>query len=318
MSRTLLTLFAVALGATLISCGNYVAPGSSSPLSSAFTSLPLGFQFVPSTFAGGSAADSDGWAPPDGHTFGAIGEGGHGGRGGPGDGSMMCGGVGGAFHGDGLGLGFGHGFDRGLFGGIFAGISLPGTCAFDAGSGRVICDPATHDGLTITRSAAYLDGSGTTQSAFDSLTTNSINIRVTVAGTKVRHDNDTSVVQHTSDRTVAGLAPGSMQRTVNGSSSGTENIKGSNTTGSFTAVRTIGDTIAGVVIPQGSGMGFPTAGTVVRSAQVVLTYAGQSPTTSTRREVITYNGSGTATVTITRDGVTQNCTLAPRSRPVCQ
>jgi hypothetical protein len=216
-------------------------------------------------------------------------------------------------------MGFGHGFDRGLFGGIFAGTSLPGTCAFDAGSGRVICIPVTHDGLTIARSAAYKDGSGTVQSAFDSLTTNSINIRVSVNGTKVRHDNDTSVVQHTSDRTVAGLAPGSTQRTVNGTSSGTENIKGSNTTGSFTAVRTIGDTITGVVIPVSTtGPAFPTAGTVIRSAQVVLTYAGQTPTTSTRREVISYNGSGSATVTITHDGVTQTCTLAPRGRPMCQ
>jgi hypothetical protein len=119
----------------------------------------------------------------------------------------------------------------------------------------VICDPVTHDGLTITRSAAYKDGSGTVQSAFDSLTTTSVNIRVSVTGTKVRRDNDTSVVQHTSDRTVTGLAPASTQRTVNGTSSGTENIHGSNTTGSFTAVRTIGDTINGVVIPQGS-MGF--------------------------------------------------------------
>jgi hypothetical protein len=216
-------------------------------------------------------------------------------------------------------MGFGHGFDRGVFGGIFAGTSLPGTCAFDAGSGRVVCDPVTHGGLTITRSAAYKNGSGTVQSAFDSLTTNTINIRVNVSGTKVRRDNDTSVVQHTSDRTVSGLAPSSTQRTVNGTSSGTENIKGSNTTGSFTAVRTIGDTVTGVVIPvQTSGKPFPTAGTVVRSAQVTLTYAGQSPTTSTRREVITYNGSGTATVTITRDGVTQTCTLAPGNRPVCQ
>jgi len=319
MSRTFLGLIAVSLAATFVSCADSIAPNSSTILASAFASLPLGFQFVPSTFAGGSAADSDGWAPPDNHSFGRMGPGGHDDGGGPGGGSMMCGGLGGAFHGDGLGLGFGHGFDRGLFGGIFAGTSLPGTCALDAPSGRVICDPVTHDGLSIARSAAYTDGSGTVQTAFDSLTTNSINIRVSVSGTKVRRDNNTSVVQHTSDRTVAGLAPGSTQRTVNGTSSGTENITGSNTTGSFTAVRTIGDTMAGVVIPvQSGGMAFPTAGTVIRSAQVVLTYAGQSPTTSTRREVITYNGSTTATITITRDGVTRTCTLAPRGRPMCQ
>lgn len=320
--RRAITLAAAALALTLAACLDLGAPSAGSgALSTAFASLPLGFQYVPSTFAGGSAADSTGWTPGDDHGFGRMGEGpggpGHGGPGG--DGGMMCGGMGGAFHGDGLGLGFGPGFDRGLFGGIFAGKALPGTCAYNAGSGRVVCDPITHDGLSIVRSAAYTDGSGGSQTAFDSLTTNTINIRVGVSGTKVRRDGDTSVVQHQSDRTVTGLAPGSTQRTVNGTSSGTENITGANMTGSFTAVRTIGDTITGVVIPvQSGGMAFPTAGTVTRSAKVVLTYAGQAPTTSTRREVITYNGTSAATVTITKDGVTQTCTLAPRSRPVCQ
>jgi len=318
--RRAISLVAAGLVLTLIGCAESTAPGSSSALSSAFTSLPLGFQFVPSTFAGGAAADSDGWTPGGDRGFGPLGRDEHGGPGAGGDGSMMCGGLGGAFHGDGLGLGMGHGFDRGIFGGIFAGTSLPGTCAFVVASGRVVCDPITHDGLTITRSAAYTTGGGTVQASFDSLTTNTINIRVSVSGTKVRRDNATSVVQHTSDRTVSGLAPGSTQRTVNGTSAGTENITGTNTTGAFTAVRTIGDTVTGIVIPASTtGFAFPTAGTVVRSAQVVLTYAGQSPTTSTRREVVTYNGTTSATVTITRDGVTQTCTLAlPRGRPVCQ
>lgn len=317
--RRAISLVAAALALTLIGCAESAAP-TANALSSAFTSLPLGFQFVPSTFAGGAAADSDGWTPPDNHGFGPMGGDEHGGRGAAGDGSMMCGGLGGAFHGDGRGLGLGHGFDRGVFGGIFAGTSLPGTCAFDAGSSRVVCDPITHDGLTVTRSAAYTTGGGAVQTTFDSLTTNTINIHVSVSGTKVRRDNATSVVQHTSDRTVSGLAPGSTQRTVNGTSGGTENITGTNTTGSFTAVRTIGDTVTGIVIPVSTtGMAFPTAGTVVRSAQIVLTYAGQSPTTSTRREVVTYNGSSSATVTITRDGVAQTCTIAlPRGRPVCQ
>jgi hypothetical protein len=63
---------------------------------------------------------------------------------------------------------------------------------------------------------------------------------------------------------------------------------------------------------------YPMAGTVVRSMKVTLTYAGKTPTTSTRREVITYDGSATAKLTITRDGTTKSCTLAlPRGRPNC-
>src|SRR5262249_23067290 len=145
-------------------------------------------------------------------------------------GGMMCGGLGGAFGGAGLGLGFG----GRLFGGIFAGSTLPGTCVFNSGSGRVVCDTVQHGGLSIVRSAQYKNASGTVQSAFDSLTTNSINLQVSVAGIRVRHDNDTSVVQHSSDRTVAGLVPGSASRTVNGTSRGLETIKGSGSAGAFT------------------------------------------------------------------------------------
>jgi hypothetical protein len=320
MSRTFISLVAGSLLVIAIGCTNVTAPSSSSSLSSAFSSLPVGFSFVPSTFAGGSAADSDGWTPPDGSGFGQMGRGGEhdGGFGhGFGDGSMMCGGLGGAFGGGAFGFGFG--FGRNLFGHLFAGTELPGTCAFDAPSGRVVCDTVTHDGLSIARSAAYKTTGGAAQPGFDSLTTNTINLRVSVTGTKIRHDDDTSVVQHSSDRTVSGLAPGSAQRTINGTSAGHETIKGSNKKGSFTVVRTIGDTISGIVIPvRVDSATFPTAGTVIRSAQVTLTYAGQAPTMSSRREVVTYNGTSTATIVITQDGTTRTCTMAlPHGKLVC-
>ena len=40
-----------------------------------------------------------------------------------------------------------------------------------------------------------------------------------------------------------------------------------------------------------------------------VTISGQSPSTTTRTETITYDGSATAKVVIVKDGVTQNCTL---------
>jgi len=326
--QRLISLFIAGALVAILACSTTTSPSSSSTaLSSAFTSLPIGFQFVPSTFTGGAAADSDGWEPPP----PGGGQNGLGGRGpGPGDddgpgspdhgfgldgGGMMCGGLGGAFGGEGLGLGFG----RGLFGGIFAGSTLPGTCTFNSGVGRVVCDTVLHDGLSIVRSAQYKNAGGTVQSAFDSLTTNSINLQVSVAGTRVRRDNDTSVVQHSSDRTVTGLAPGSASRTVNGTSRGLETIKGANTNGAFTAVRMIGDTITGIVIPvHGDSISFPTAGSVVRSAQVTVTYTNGTPTTSKRREVVTYNGTSTATVVITKNDSTRNCTITlPHGHLVC-
>jgi hypothetical protein len=42
--------------------------------------------------------------------------------------------------------------------------------------------------------------------------------------------------------------------------------------------------------------------------QATVTKAGSSPSTTSRREVITFDGSATAKVVITHDGVTKNCT----------
>jgi hypothetical protein len=272
---------------------------SSSPLdlSNAFSTLPVGFSEVQNTFADSTGT---GWTP------GSRGQGHHGG----GDG-MMCGGLGGF-----AGFGFGLGGRDGPFGS-----GLSGNCAFNASSGRVACDPVARDGLTVTRSARYSDASGTVQQAFDSLTTNTVNVQVTVSGARVQRDGDTSQVQHASDRTVTGLASGSTGRTINGTSAGTETTTGSDSVGSFNAVRTVGDTIQDVVVPAGSTTGatsYPTAGTIIRSMQVSVTYAGQSPTSSSRREVVTFNGSSTASIVVTKDGTTQNCTLPlPRGRLSC-
>jgi hypothetical protein len=64
---------------------------------------------------------------------------------------------------------------------------------------------------------------------------------------------------------------------------------------------------------------YPTAGTVIRAMSATVTVSGQSPSTSSRREVITYDGSATAKVVITQDGTTQNCTLPlPHARLTCQ
>ena len=109
---------------------------------------------------------------------------------------MMCGGLGG-FFGPGLDFGLRHGPFRGQLG---------ATCSFDAGINRVVCDTVTRGGLSIAQSIAYYDTAGVVQSAYDSLSTNTINVQVSVTGTKVHHGGDTSVVRHASDRTVTGLA----------------------------------------------------------------------------------------------------------------
>lgn len=267
-------------------------------------------------------------------------------------GALMGGGLGEDFVG---GIAFDRGGrgHRGPFGGVFNGALGCAGATFVAG--RVTCPAQTRNGLTINRSAAYATTAGAVQQAFDTLTTNSVNARTEVTGT-ISYARDTAAqrgdgrghgrgphlhgpggrllgdtstvlaatttVRNTSDRTVTGLAQGSTQRTVNGTSAGTETTTGTSSRGAFTASRTVGDTTRGVVVPvraaTDTARSYPTAGTVIRAMSATLTYAGQAPTTVTRREVVTYDGTATAKVTITENGTTRSCTRPlPRGRLAC-
>ena len=145
--------------------------------------------------------------------------------------------------------------------------------------------------------------------------------KTTVTGTSTRRDSSSSTIDLSSSQTVSGLAPGSTGLTMNSTSSGTESATGTSHEGAFTAKRVAGDTVKGVVIPFPSAarlLPYPTAGTIIRSMSATVTLTGQAATTSSRREVITYDGSATAKVVITQDGETQNCTLPlPFGRLTC-
>jgi hypothetical protein len=324
---------------------------SAAALTGAFSTVPVGFGDVSSSYVGTSAAS----VPSAGFWLG-------GGRQGSMDrGSLMGGGLAASYSGEGEGFGRGFG-NRGPFGG---GLACTGT--FNSSTGRVVCATETRNGLTINRSAQYKDASGAVQQAFDSATTNSVNSQSSVTGTVTyepeNEDGDddrggdrglggnrgpggpgracwgngrgvgglllgdtativsaTTSVNNVSDRMVSGLANGSTERTVNGTSKGQESTTGESSRGKFTATRVVGDTTTGVVIPVSTDNSktFPTAGTVIRAIQASLTYEGQDAITVTRREVVTYDGSATAKVVITENGTTRNCTRPlPRGALTC-
>ena len=309
---------------------------AASALGAAFASTPVGYGDLSSSFVAATAASFDGSALWVG-----------GGRDASfGRGSLMGGGLGDDFLG---GIGFGRGFGHhGPFGG---GLGCAGT--FNAATGRVGCAAETRNGLTITRSAAYTTASGAVQQAFDTITTNTVNLQSAVTGTVTFNRDGTdnagrgrgwghgrggpgrllgdtatiltasTTVNSASARTVSGLAQGSTQRTVSGASRGTETTTGTSSRGAFTATRTVGDTTTGLVVPvrtaSSTAPTYPTAGTVIRASQASRTYAGTAAVTGSRREVITYNGTATATVVITENGVKRNCTRAlPRGNLTCQ
>ena len=291
---------------------NSTSPVASSVAAAALISAPLSFDQLNTSFVGGSDP-SNGfmpWSPGDGDEN----------RFGPGWHDFMGGGIGERFIG---GVGFGPAFALGPdFGrGPFGDWRDSDDCAFSSTTNRVVCQTDNRHGLTINRSFSFLDASGAVQQKFDRKTTNTVNVTSSVTGTTTHHNDATSTVNASSDFTVAGLASGSTQRTVDGKSAGTESTTGTRHNGdAFTASRSAGDTISGIVIPIQDGRPtFPTAGTIIRSMQATVTVNGGTPSTSSRREVITFDGSATATVVITQDGVTKNCTKPlPHGRLSCQ
>lgn len=295
---------AVAIALLSAACTDTTSPSDADLLlADAFLSVPAGFSTTTNSFNG------DG-------TEGAFmprmdGRGGNGGGPRGEGGAGLMGGLSPHFLG---GIGFGRGFGHGPF--RFG--PLSSDCAFSSSTGRVTCPAVTERGLTVTRSFSFRTAGGTAQSAPDS-TTNSINSQIELAGNVTRRDSATSVVKHSSNQTVAGLAAGSTQRTVNGTSRGEEASTGTRDGSAFTSTRLVGDTITGVIVPVQDGRPtYPTAGTVVRSMKATVSIAGATPTTKNRREVITYNGSATATLVVTQDGTTKTCQLPlPRGKPIC-
>lgn len=330
------SLVALLLGAG--ACADFLTsdtgPSVNQSLTAAFSTVPVGFSNNATTYSGDSDGQPSLWLPgPGGRAFGREG--------------LMGGGLGDGFAG-GIAANAapqGGGGRRGPFGDRFGGGK---TCegAFSASTGWFVCTPVTNNGVTVNQQIQYKNAAGTVQSAYDTASTNSVQVKTTVAGTVsfVRDSSkaswegrkgpphfghvigDTTTVltanttlSHTSDRTVTGLASGSTKRTVNGTSFGTESTTGTSGKGNFTATRVAADTSKGVEIPITDGKPtYPTAGTVVRVMNATVTFAGSAATTASRKEVITYDGSATAKVVITINGDTKTCTMAlPRGRPVC-
>ena len=313
----LLCITPLVLGAA---CAELTNPRQSSlttaALTGALSTVPVGYGELTSSYVGTAATG----VPTAGFWLG-------GGRNGAMDrGAFMGGGLQAAFSGEGGGFGRGHG-NEGPFGG-----GLNCTSTFNSSTGRVECAAESRNGLTISRSAQYKNAGGTVQQAFDTLTTNSVNVQTTVTGTVTYTPDSTSgrnrgpgggggpgracwgdgrgpgglllgdtativsattTVNNSSDRTVSGLASGSTGRAVSGTSKGQESTTGVSSRGNFTATRVVGDTTTGLVIP-------------VSTSTTTQTYPTAGTVVRAMQASLTYTGQAATTVTrrevITYDG----------------
>ena len=274
-------------------------------LAEAFSATPAGFASTENTFAG---MENEGWRPERRRI---------GGRGGPFGAAFGMGLMGGGLGPDFVSSG---GIRDGLGRGPFGGALRNADCTFNETAQRAECTTTRErSGLTVDRWVIWKDLAGTVQPRPDS-TTHSMQTHAEVYGTIVRRDSSTRTLRHVSDRLVTGLEKGSTERRVEGTSAGTEEVEGVSEAGAFVGERVLADTIRGIVIPvRDSGRSYPTAGTIIRTMTATVTVTGQAPETSMWREQITYDGSATATLVITRNGETKTCSLPlPLGRPTCE
>lgn len=262
-------------------------------------------------------------------------------------GALMGGGIQDAFVGGvGRGRGFGH---EGPFGG---GLGCAGS--FNATTGRVSCTGETRNGLTVTRSAAYTNTAGAVQQAFDSATTNTVNVKTEVSGTVAyTRPADDSTVARTGDRRGGrggrhgwgdGRGPGgrllgdtatiltasttiqsTSDRTTSGLAQGSTERKVDGATGGQES--TTGTSSRGAFTAT-RAVGDTTRGLVIPvAASGTPTYPTAGTVIRAMRATLTYTGQATATVArrevVTYDGsatarvvITQNDSTRTCTRPL--
>lgn len=210
----------------------------------------------------------------------------------------------------------------------------PPTCTFDATTKWMTCT-STQNGLTIKREIQYLDSKGIALSKPDT-TVASMKAKTTVTGTmtiKTATGSGTTTVSRNSEETVTGLQRGSKERVVNGTGSGTEDSKVTDSRGTMTMKRTYSDTTKDLTLPtvtttsttSGSTATppptpvYPTAGTITRNSKATGKLADGSEKTWTIREVREFEAGGKLTVTTIINGVTHTCVfdLTTRAKPTC-
>ena len=165
--------------------------------------------------------------------------------------------------------------------------SIPSGCAFDAGSQSFVCGPNTlPNGLVETHSYQFLDASNVPQSAFDSLTTESVHFKSQLSGTTTGR---WSKVDDQHDLTVSGLAGHETSRTWNGT--GTSSHQDS--LGHALIETHVNTTITNVVVPASHATPYPLSGTIATHTTVS---GGLMPID--QNASLAFNGTRYATLTI--------------------
>jgi hypothetical protein len=177
-------------------------------------------------------------------------------------------------------------------------LSIPTGCGYDAGSQSFVCGPNTlPNGLVETHSYQFLDASGASQTAFDSLTTASIHFASHLSGTTTGFHWSKVDDQH--DLVVSGLAGVETSRTWNGTGTSARQ----DSLGHALIETHVSTSITSVALAVSRASNpYPLSGTI---STHTLVSGGLMPIDQTTS--LTFNGTRYATLTI--NGVTYTIDL---------
>jgi hypothetical protein len=189
------------------------------------------------------------------------------------------------------------------------------SCTWAREEGRYGCQPVSHEGVTITRSYAFVDRSARPQRRYDPVTTASIVSEVRVLGT-VMLPGAAGEMTVDSRRwmTVSGLEGEETTQILNGTGVGTTQARSSGA--GLSPQSTTYDTTLNVVVPvqprpvtgATPQRVIPLSGQRINNAKSMTTRNGQ-PYQVEWRSVITYTGTRMASLEMWYDGERQSCQL---------
>lgn len=194
-------------------------------------------------------------------------------------------------------------------------LPLPARCAYSALVQRFVCPTiVTAQGITIQRSFAVYAGNAP-QSAFDAVTTDSVNFQAFRTGT-LEAPARTIWINHARNVTVSGLAGAETERVWNGTGLRSDSARVTANGATRRTRISSADRIAGVAfaVPRTRNP-FPLRGTIthdVNVTSVVSNASGEHTRSAVRHVEITFNGTRTAQMTIGA----RTCTLDIPTRAV--
>jgi len=200
---------------------------------------------------------------------------------------------------------------------------VPSSCQYSAAVQGFTCPTLTSNGITFNATFFLLDASGHSQSQPDASTTAAFRTATDMSGT-IQLDqagtNGTMTLVSHQDQTLSGLLTGA--HVLNGTTTTHSDL----TTTAPSAIHAVMDSKAvttNVTLPKsGDSNHWPTAGTITTDATSTTQFGAQS-VSGTTHSVLTFNGSGTVTITSTSSTggslITTTCkiNLAGASAPVC-